>query len=1148
MKKQFYPNLFLLFLFSGLASLFGNSHAQTCNPLVRNYAVTESRCASTGEVTITASGGSGNYLYKVTGPVTTNFSTSNTITGLAAGTYEVIIKDIITNCLYQNDSIIIPGDYQAPSFLMSKTDVTCINGNDGTITAYNQQYGRSPFIYSIVAPSASNVGVQNATGVFTGLLYGNYMIRLTDSCGGIQTRSMTIANYDWWIETYSVNRLCDSAVATINLKDSRGNVTPDSIFNLFTYAVVRAPGDTVWSNTIPFTFYLGNKRSVTLLAKDKCGNIKTVIWNENKKPTLNANVSISNQACSTFTASVTGIINFINPQFCIYDAADVLLYCSATGSFKNLPYGSYCIRATDLCYDTTITRCFTVNRPVPSVNANVTITNKSCTDFTASVTGATNLNNPVFCIYDKDSVLMYCNTTGIFNNLPYGTYCIKITNDPACYDTTITRCFTVTPPVPSVNANVSITNRTCSTFTVTLQDTLHWNGPKFCLYDVNHVEIICNDTGIFTNLPYGTYCISATNDPACYDTTIWRCFTINRPVPSVNASVKISSKTCATFTAEIQNQQNLNNAQYCLYNSSNVLLGCNSSGKFTNLAYGSYCINIKNDSTCYDTVIVRCFTVTPPVLQVSLSAAKSCNAYGTTDITVNINSGTPSYSITILDDAGQVMATTVTSSSTFKVFGLPNLTVPHQYTVIVIDQCGNTDTVFITPNASVLNKKVQLNKKCPSGINPNGGADMDIITTTNMGTVTPKIIKKNNAAFIMNYSFNSGSLFSFYELAPASYIVEYSTTGCTIKMYDTIMIAPYVYPDLSQSRAYHCDNNTISIGAVTTGGMAPYMYEIFQSIPAAPSIVTPPQSNPIFTFSNSTNYTLIRLRAIDGCGNASINDVSMQPLAPVLITPSKALTCYYDSLTLSVDTIANATYQWWHKTGPNDSVLVSSTYWYFIHAIQASDTGWYVCHVSINNYCLNRSAYYHLSNMCGITLPVQLVLKGAATNEGNQLLWLTANELNIREYTIERSSNGVSRFAAIGKRQYAGAGISNQYVFTDKQPASGNNYYRLKITGNSGAAVYSNTVLLKGSINTVSLFPNPVQEQLYVDLSRVSAGNYAVSIYSTAGKKIYEVNVNTTQTRQLNINRTANMLNGIYLVTITNTTTGEQQFEKIMYR
>jgi len=85
-------------------------------------------------------------------------------------------------------------------------------------------------------------------------------------------------------------------------------------------------------------------------------------------------------------------------------------------------------------------------------------------------------------------------------------------------------------------------------------------------------------------------------------------------------------------------------------------------------------------------------------------------------------------------------------------------------------------------------------------------------------------------------------------------------------------------PSLAKSSAYQCDNNSFSVGAAVTGGIAPYTYEIIASSPALPSIVTPPQSNPIFSINNHTQYNLIRLRAIDACGNSALNDVSILPL------------------------------------------------------------------------------------------------------------------------------------------------------------------------------------------------------------------------------------------------------------------------------
>ncbi len=97
---------------------------------------------------------------------------------------------------------------------------------------------------------------------------------------------------------------------------------------------------------------------------------------------------------------------------------------------------------------------------VHAVANNVTISNAGCTTFTATISGQANLVNGQYCIYDNNGVQIACNTTGVFNGLAYGSYCMHIKNDPACYDTTLIRCFTAAAPIPSVSGSVSISNKT----------------------------------------------------------------------------------------------------------------------------------------------------------------------------------------------------------------------------------------------------------------------------------------------------------------------------------------------------------------------------------------------------------------------------------------------------------------------------------------------------------------------------------------------------------------------------------------------------------------------------------------------------------------------------------------------------------------
>jgi hypothetical protein len=1287
--------------------------SQSCKSLMATYIENESRCAATGSVQINATGGSGTYEYKAVGPVITNFTSSSLITGLSAGRYLIIIKDIVTNCIYSRDSITIAGDYLAPNFTMFSTDVTCINGNDGTITVTSQSFGRAPFSYKIIAPSASGVGTVSTTGVFTGLVPGNYLIQLSDSCGAIQTRGDIIQNYDWIIKNYAITKIsCDSIIVTLILRDMRGKETPDSVFNGFQYGASAALGDTTWFSTNTFTYFKGNRRNVKLFVKDKCGNIKSVNWADNSVPAVNASVLISNKTCATFTAAITGQVNLTNPEYCIYDAAQILINCNNTGIFTLLPYGSYCIKIKDNCYDTIINRCFTVNKPVPGVGANVQIT-KSCTNFTAAITGQNNLSNPNYCLYDSNNVLLYCDSTGVFSNLTYGErycikvvndpscfdttitrcftagraipfvdadvkitnlacstytaavtgqtnlnnpnyclydsadvllycdstgifpnliygarYCIKIFSDPACYDTTIIRCFTVAKPKPSIAPDVIITNLSCSTFTATIGDTLNLNNPKYCLYTAAHVLITCNTTGVFDSLAYGTYCIEAVNDPGCYDTTIIRCFTagrpvpsvdadvkitnlscstftasvtgaanisnqeyclytpahtliscnstgvfdnllygsycieiannpdcydttivrcftVNRPVPAVDAAVDVSNKTCTSFTARVTGQTNIYNAQYCIYDTLGTKIACNTTGIFTNLAYGSYCIRVQNDRSCYDTIILRCFSVLPPVTSITLSAKKSCATLGTTNIRVTFNSGTPAYTVLLYSPAGILLQTITTSSSSYTFLNLPNLAVPLQYKIIVTDQCGSRDSATVTPNISIINRLVTVTPKCPSGIWPIGSSDVVIdINNNNIGgSITTKIIKRNGAPVSINASFNIGYKYTFLDLGPATYIFDTYIDDCNKHVYDTVEVRIYLFPILSSSNAYQCDNNGFIVSAKVQGGVGPYTYEIIGSVPASPAIITAPQVSPFFSINNGTVYSLVRLRVLDGCGNAALYDVSVLPLANFIVIADSPQ-CFNKSLTLRVDSIVNANYTWYKRIVPNDSVIVGTGTTYHIPVLSLSDTGRYFCKVVVNSGCLIKYANYVVTGFCFFVLPNDVTLNGAKQKEGNRLYW-EAGAVNVKEYALQRSETPNGTYQTM----HVITNTSQQtFSFLDNNVAAENNFYRLKITGADNKIKYSNIVSLKNTKFDITIFPNPVENTLFISLKSNTAKNYLVEINTITGQKIRSQVYYNIRNTVINYPRNATTPPGVYTVTITDMQSSEKQTYKVVYK
>lgn len=1225
------PKSTLLVGFIALTVLFPLSALAQCS-LSFTYTVAESRCKSTGEINVTVNGGSGNYNFKISGGSIPSIITStSTITGIPAGTYRLEVKDVTDNCIVAQDNIVVPGNYQDPRFQLSAVDVSCIGGSDGAVSVVNQQFGTAPFHYTIVAPSASGVGTTNTSGVFTNLMPGSYSIRLSDSCGGLQTRVITVADYNWWIDAQSVTKTdCDSVDISITLEDNHSHFnTSGTTFNAFMYGVVRGPGDTLWSASRNFRFRKDNKRTLTLVARDGCGHTKTSVWNETAIPAVGATVTVSNQVCSGFTATVTGQSNLTSPQYCLYNTSNVQIGCNSTGVFANIPYGSYYIQINDACYDTTITRNVAASQPVPAVAANITAGTFACNTFTATVTGQTNLVTPQYCLFDENNVqigcnatgifpglaygeytvritdgctgavitraisqykprpavaanptyvygcstfdlsmpgqvnldnaqfclydnlgnLIGCNTSGSFGGLPYGRYCMNISNDAGCYDTTIQRCFTVGRLVPSIGATLTYSNRTCSGYTATVAAQTNLSNPQFCLYDNTNTLVGCNTNGIFNGLSYNmNYTVRTTNNIACYDTTIERTFSQTRPIPAVGASVTVSNRNCNSFTATVTGQSNLTSPQYYLYDAGNNQIANNTNGIFNNVPYGSYTVRIVN--TCYDTTIVRTVSASAVTMNPSITAAASCTI-GNTDLNASWTGTVAPYTINVYNPMNVLVRTLSTSSTSSPIAGLPGLPAGMQYRVEIRDNCSGVASSNVTPNASSLNKTINANSKCPGGAWQNGSGDLGVSCQYSHGTVTPKVIRKNGGVVNIAHNTVSGTNFTFTEMEPAEYVIEYTLQGCTAKVYDTFQLSSYSFPSLQQSAVYQCNDNNFSVSSAVNGGLAPFTYEIIGSLPASPSIVAPPQSNPVFSINNSNTYGLVRLRCIDACGNATTNDASVLPLANTTISASS--NCYYNNITLTVDTIPNATYTWYRKDSATDtdSTFIGIEQSYNIPYLLPSDTGVYVCAVSVNSGCLTRLSTFTLNARCGIPLADnKLGFSGRLQNDAANLSWVTVKDFGAEHFNVQWSSDGVN-FKTIGTVKVAKGGNSAQlrYQYSHHELIGGRNYYRLQAVKPGKPSVYSTTVVLeKASAGDLRVFPNPVDSYFDLQFKNIETGNHKVSLVAADGRVVYDATMMVRSGETKRISRPAAVGAGTYMLVIKNVFNGERKAVTMIFR
>lgn len=169
------------------------------------------------------------------------------------------------------------------------------------------------------------------------------------------------------------------------------------------------------------------------------------------------------------------------------------------------------------------------------------------------------------------------------------------------------------------------------------------------------------------------------------------------------------------------------------------------------------------------------------------------------------------------------------------------------------------------------------------------------------------------------------------------------------------------------------------------------------------------------------------------------------------------------------------------------------------------------------------------------TLPVTLIsLSGRKVTDGNRLEWVTASEFNSDRFMVEKSLDGTS-FENIG--QVSAAGFSNNitpYQYLDEKPATGNNYYRLKMIDRDATFRYSNVLLIANRTNDQAgkLYPNPTipGRQALLQLEGLEKGMVTISVSGINGQVIKTFRATSTDGRlQVNIPATG-MNSGNYLI------------------
>jgi hypothetical protein len=173
----------------------------------------------------------------------------------------------------------------------------------------------------------------------------------------------------------------------------------------------------------------------------------------------------------------------------------------------------------------------------------------------------------------------------------------------------------------------------------------------------------------------------------------------------------------------------------------------------------------------------------------------------------------------------------------------------------------------------------------------------------------------------------------------------------------------------------------------------------------------------------------------------------------------------------------------------------------------------------------------------GSALPVELSQFEARPEGKSALLtWATASEKNSHIFEIEHSTDGQT-WRYIGQEKAAGESQTElKYQFKHLNPASGINYYRLKLVDSDASFEYSEvkTVQFKGGKPTFEAFPNPFDQQLKLKLNLDNEEMVNIQVLDILGRLVLEQTVFASKNGGIvELNGIETLVTGAYFIKVS---------------
>lgn len=643
-------------------------------------------------------------------------NTTGVFTGLTPNVTYTIVATINLACSgsQATTTFILPG----PTITTTQTNTLC-GASTGSITATGSG-STPPYTYNI------NGGAYQASGTFTGLAAGVYIIGVRDVNNCSNTTTVIITNTDGPVLTYTqTNATCGNSVGTVTANATGG--TPP-----YQYSI---NGGTTYQGSNFFTALpAGN---YTLMVKDanNCTNSAVVTIIAGNSPTLSA----------VPTSATCGQSNGIITAFGSGGVAP--LEYSINGNtfqtsniFNGLAAGTYTVYVRDAAGCVKTVTVTIANAAGPTVTA--TPAAATCGNVNGSITATGSGGIPPYQ-YSIDGGVTW-QTSNVFVGLAPGPYTITIRDNTGCTNIVTVTVTSTGGPAATATSTPSSCNGSTGSITITGS-----GGTPGYTYSINGTAYFA--TNIFTGLAPGNYVAYVRDAAGCIGTAT--VIVSGSSGPLITAVSTPSACNASTGTITATGTGGTPPLEYSIdgtnYFPSNI---------FTGLAPGNYTVYVRDANSCVKTTTVTVANASGLTLSVSTISA-SCGNNGT--ITAVATGGTPPLQYSI-------------NGTTYQASNVFNGLAPGTYTVYVKDanNCILTRQATVgTTNALTLNVTIPIQGNCAS----NNG----VIVATGSGGAPPLTYSINGVTYQ-----SSGT---FINLSPGTYMVYVKdANGCIVTQQATI--------------------------------------------------------------------------------------------------------------------------------------------------------------------------------------------------------------------------------------------------------------------------------------------------------------------------------------------------------------------------